>query len=156
MKSRNNPQANNSDLLVIDRSTDDASIMESEDFVKSTRQILRCFKDSGMSASRVGKLDNAHRRVQFNTFISQNKSIVNNHEQRISKQIHLSPIKEIDKVRKSVVVPNLNRSVVTESEQQTIRTDQHSILENAKYDLGKALKMKFMLNQSVDNKQSSA
>ena len=109
-----------------------------------------------MSASRVGKLDNAHRRVQFNTFISQNKSIVNNHDQRISKQIQLSPIKEIDKVRKSVVVPNLNRSVVTESEQQTIRTDQNSTLENAKYDLGKALKMKFMLNQSVDNKQSSA
>ena len=87
MKSRNNLQASpNKDLLVIDRSVDDTNF-NSEEFVNSTRQILRCFKDSGLSASRVGKIENAHRRVQLNTFINQNKSIVNHHEQRINKLI---------------------------------------------------------------------
>ena len=42
----------------------------SVEFVKNTRQILNVFEDpSGHSKSRVGKLENALRRVQFKTFI---------------------------------------------------------------------------------------
>ena len=42
----------------------------SVEFVKNTRQILNVFEDpSGHSKSRVGKLENALRRVQLKTFI---------------------------------------------------------------------------------------
>jgi hypothetical protein len=53
----------------------------SVEFIKSTRQLLRYFKDTYQSASRAGKIENAHRRIQFNTFIHQNEHIVSVHEQ---------------------------------------------------------------------------
>jgi hypothetical protein len=53
---------------------------DSQDFVMSTRQIIKIFKDTGLSQSRAGKIEKANRRVQFNTFIQQNKQVISDHE----------------------------------------------------------------------------
>lgn len=62
-------------------SLDDHAGGHSQDFISSTRHLLRCFKETHKSASRAGKIENAHRKVQFNTFIEQNRQIVSVHEQ---------------------------------------------------------------------------